>query len=71
MKKPRIFGRTVLTILAAGFAFAFLLPTLLTISNAFMTQSVIGANYGQVFETAAEGGTSYFSEMINLKFIPD
>ena len=71
MKKPRIFGRTVLTILAAVFAFAFLLPTLLTISNSFMTQSEIAANYGQVFETAAEGGTSYISEKINLKFIPD
>ncbi len=71
MKKPRIFGRLVLTILAAVFALAFLLPTLLTISNSFMTQSEISANYGQVFDAAAGDGSNYISEKINLKFIPD
>ena len=69
MRKPRLFGRTVLTILAAVFALAFLLPTLLTISNSFMTQTEISANYGQVFDAAGEGGTRYVSEKINLKFI--
>ena len=69
MKKNRYFGRGALTLLAAAFAFLFLMPTVLTITNSFMTQSEIAANYGQVFETAAEGGTSYISEKINLKFI--
>ena len=49
MKKKRYFGRFALTVLAAGFALAFLLPTVLTISNSFMTQSEISANYGKVF----------------------
>ena len=44
MKKPRLLGRTALTILAAVFALAFVLPTLLTITNSFMTQSEITAN---------------------------
>ena len=67
-KKPRLFGRTALTILAAVFALMFLLPTLLTITNSFMTQSEITANYGQVFDTGSKG---YISKTINLKFIPD
>ena len=67
-KKPRLFGRTALTILAAVFALMFLLPTLLTITNSFMTQSEITANYGQVFDTGSKG---YISKTINLKFIHD
>ena len=66
--KPRYFGRAALTILTAAFALMFLLPTLLTITNSFMTQSEITANYGQVFDTSTGG---YISETINLKFIPD
>lgn len=71
MRKPRILGRILLTVLAAVFALSFLMPTVLTISNSFMTQSEISANYGQVFEAATEGNTNYVSEKINLKFIPD
>jgi len=70
MKRSRYFGRTLLTVVAALFACVFLLPTLLTITNSFMTQSEISANYGQVFNTGADG-TSFISEVINLKFIPD
>jgi len=66
--KPRYFGRAMLTILTAAFALMFLLPTLLTVTNSFMTQSEITANYGQVFDTGSNG---YISETINLKFIPD
>lgn len=66
--KPRYFGRAALTILTAVVALMFLLPTVLTITNSFMTQSEITANYGQVFDTGSKG---YISETINLKFIPD
>ena len=66
--KPRYLGRGALTILTAAFALLFLMPTLLTITNSFMTQSEITANYGQVFDTGTGG---YISETINLKFIPD
>ena len=72
MKKKRYFGRFALTLLAAGFAIAFLLPTVLTISNSFMTQSEISANYGQVFKNiSGSEGKTYIAETVNLKFIPD
>ena len=64
MKKKRYFSRTVCFLLCAVFALLFLLPTVLTITNSFMTQSEITANYGQVF--GSNGG--YISKTINLKF---
>ena len=70
MKKKRYFSRTVIVLLAILFAFLFVMPTLLTITNSFMTQSEITANYGQVFDNAKDG-KSYISKTINLKFIPD
>ena len=70
MKKKRYFSRDMLTLLAAIFAVLFLLPTVLTITNSFMTQSEITANYGQVFSNVSNG-KSYISKTINLKFIPD
>lgn len=69
-KKKRYFSRGMLTVLAAVFAFMFLMPTVLTITNSFMTQSEITANYGQVFQNATDG-KSYIKDKINLKFIPD
>ena len=69
-KKKRYFSRGALTVLAAVFAFMFLMPTVLTITNSFMTQSEITANYGQVFQNATDG-KSYIKDTINLKFIPD
>ena len=71
MKKKRYFGRGMLTLLAAFFAVAFLLPTVLTISNSFMSQSEISANYGAVFENAKNSKKTYISDKVNLKFIPD
>ena len=69
-RKKRYFSRGVLTFLAAVLALMFVMPTLLTITNSFMTQSEITANYGQVFQNATDG-TSYIKDTINLKFIPD
>ena len=71
MKKNHYLGRGILTLVAAFFAFAFLMPTVLTITNSFMTQSEISANYGKVFSSAAGSANSYISSMVNLKFIPD
>ena len=45
MKKKRYFGRGAMFLLCAFFAVAFLLPTVLTITNSFMEQSEINANY--------------------------
>lgn len=71
MKKKRYFGRGALTVLSAVFALMFLLPTVLTITNSFMAQSEITANYGEVFQSAAGDGSSFVSEQVTLKFIPD
>ncbi len=69
--KKRYLGRTALTLLAAFFAVTFLLPTVLTITNSFMTETELTANYGLIFESLNRGSTSYISETVNLKFIPD
>jgi len=69
--RKRYIGRTGLFILSAFFALCFLLPTVLTISNSFMTQSEIDANYGMIFESTRPGVGSYISDSVNLKFIPD
>lgn len=71
MKKKRVFARTLIFVLCAFFALAFLLPTLLTITNSFMSQSEIMSNYGVVFKENKEKGKAYISEKVNLKFIPD
>lgn len=68
MRKKRYFGRAAMFLLCAFFAVAFLLPTVLTITNSFMSESEINANYGMVFSTTTGG---YVSEKVNLKFIPD
>lgn len=59
------------TCVAAVFAFLFLMPIVLTISNSFMSGAEISANYGSVFATSDSGGRVYVAEKVNLKFIPD
>ena len=71
MNKGRIIGRAALFIIAAFFAVAFLLPTVLTISNSFMSQGELSANYGMVFQGSRQSGGTFVSERVNLKFIPD
>ena len=72
MKKKRYFGRFALTLLSAFFALWFLMPTVLTITNSFMTQSEISANYGKVFaNVSGSDGKTYIADSVNLKFIPD
>lgn len=70
-KKKNYLGRSLLTLIAAAFAILFLLPTVLTISNSFMSESEISANYGAVFDNASGNGKTYIAEKVNLKFIPD
>jgi len=71
MRSRQLVFRTVLFVLAAIFAVGFLLPTVLTVTNSFMTQSEIDANYGMVFHRTRPGGSTYVGESVNLKFIPD
>ena len=68
MKKKHYFGRGAMFVLCAIFAIAFLLPTVLTITNSFISEEEIKANYGMIFSTTTGG---YVSKTVNLKFIPD
>ena len=68
MRKKRYFSRGVTFLLCLIFAVMFLLPTVLTFTNSFMSESEIKSNYGMIFSTT-QGG--YVSETVNLKFIPD
>lgn len=70
-KRVRIVRLSLAFIIAAVFAVLFLTPIVLTITNSFMSETEINANYGQVFATNESGGKVYISEKINLKFIPD
>jgi len=68
-RKRKYFSSAVMFVLCAIFSIAFLLPTVLTISNSFMTESEITANYGSVFNSSRTG--SYTSDQVNLKLIPE
>ncbi len=67
----RLVKACMITMIAAFFAFLFLMPIVLTITNSFMSASEISANYGQVFATTDTGGKTFIAERVNLKFIPD
>ncbi len=60
----------LMTLFAGTAAVIFLLPTVLTITNSFMSQTEISANYGVIFSAATDGKT-FISKEVNLKFIPD
>ena len=70
MNKPHVFGRGALFLMAGAFAVLFLLPTLLTFTNSFMSQTELTANYGVIFSGLTDS-SRYMSEQVNLKFIPD
>ena len=73
-KKKEIEDRTkkiIVTVSAVVFAFFFIMPTLLTVTNSFMAASEINANYGAIFATDKNGAKIFISKTVNLKFIPD
>ena len=75
-KKKGILKKILLTFVAFVFAFSFLLPTVLTIANSFMSEAEINTNYGVIFsqykETEyGERNTDYVAKKVNLKFVPD
>lgn len=61
----------LLFIISAAAAVLFILPTVLTISNSFMTEKEINTNYGAMIDSAGADKKNYISEQLNLKFIPD
>jgi len=69
MKRRQLPRLIIRTVVVGFFALLFLMPTVLTITNSFMSQAEISANYGVIFGTAAEG--AYMSERVNLKLVPD
>ena len=71
MKKIAKVKRWLLTGLLACVAVIFLIPTVFTMCNSFMTETEIHANYGVVFDKDNDGGKQYISEKVNLKFIPE
>ena len=70
-RSAQIVKKTIITIGALICAVFFLLPTVLTITNSFMSAAEIRANYGKVFESAESGTKSYVGERVKLKLIPD
>ena len=48
-KRARIVRLSVAFLIAAIFAVLFLTPIVLTITNSFMSETEINANYGQIF----------------------
>lgn len=75
-KRAEICKKLLLTFVAFVFAISFLLPTILTIANSFMSSSEINTNYGIIFnqykeKQYGERDTSYVADRVNLKFIPD
>jgi multiple sugar transport system permease protein len=58
-------------IIIAATALLFMAPTVLTITNSFMSGTEISANYGKIFGNVGSGTKVYISEKVNLKLIPD
>ncbi|SDJ05926.1 multiple sugar transport system permease protein [Lachnospiraceae bacterium G41] len=67
----RITRTLILFVIALAFAVVFLLPTVLTITNSFMNETEINANYGKIFATTETGGKVFVSETVYIKFIPN
>ena len=70
-KRKKIFFTALLTVFAGLVAIVFIMPTVLTITNSFMTSSEISANYGVMFNNISSDKKTYISETLNRKFIPD
>ena len=69
LKKKQHKKSVILFVIALAMAVFFMLPTVLTIANSFMSPQEIKANYGMIFNDKESAG--YISEKVNLKFIPD
>ena len=74
----KILKKTILTTIILIFAISFILPTVLTFTNSFMSEQEISSNYGVIFEMHTDdsddesnGSVNYHSELVNLKIVPD
>lgn len=70
-RRKKLLINIVVTIFAGAAAIMFLMPTVLTIANSFMTSAEISANYGAMLNNMTDDSKVFISENVNLKFIPD
>ena len=68
--KRRVFNIIIMVFTGVA-AILFLMPTVLTIANSFMTSNEITANYGAMISNMTDDKKTFISENVNLKFIPD
>ncbi len=61
----------VITVFVCFAAVMFILPTVLTLANSFMTSNEISANYGSMLDNMTQDKKTFISGNVNLKFIPD
>lgn len=69
-QKEKVFN-IIITVFACAAAILFLMPTVLTIANSFMTSTEISANYGSMLSNMTSNEKTFISDNVNLKFIPD
>ena len=70
-KKRHSVSNAIIAVFIIFAAVLFLMPTVLTIANSFMTSTEISANYGSMFGNMTDEKKTFISENVNLKFIPD
>lgn len=70
-KRLRALRLGLITLWLGAFAALFLLPTVLTVTNSFMSADEITAGYGVVYASITGSGSSYMAQRVDLKFIPD
>ena len=74
IKASRIVFLIFALLVLLGFAFLFLMPTVFTVTNSFMSTTEISANYGKIFTglgISGNGGHIFINEKINMQLIPD
>ena len=70
-RKKKIIADKIIMVFLIFAALMFILPTVLTLANSFMTSGEINANYGALFGNMTEKKKVFISSDVNLKFIPD
>ena len=71
VRNKRGFFNCIVLVFILLCALMFLMPTVLTVANSFMTSNEITANYGAMFDNMTESKKQIIFENVNLKFIPD
>ena len=70
-KKRHRVSNAIIAVFIIFAAVLFLMPTVLTIANSFMTSTEISANYGSMFGNMTDEKKTFISENVNRNFMPD